>query len=99
MKNYIQFNMAALSINLPDPIAKASNEVAKRIGISRTEFIRQAIIHELKIVESKFELEEMVKSFNSIKTSKKYHNEVIILENLDSELPLEENEWWNKKKR
>ena len=91
--------MKALSINLPDSIAKASNEAAKKIGISRTEFIRQAILHELKIVESRFELENMIKSFNAIKTSKKYLEEMKVFENLDTDLPKENNQWWNKKKR
>jgi metal-responsive CopG/Arc/MetJ family transcriptional regulator len=43
----MKYNMISLSIILPDTIAKASNEAAKKLGISRTEFIRQAIIHEL----------------------------------------------------
>ncbi|WP_395476954.1 ribbon-helix-helix protein, CopG family [Rickettsia endosymbiont of Pantilius tunicatus] len=35
--------MTNLSITIPDDIAKASNEVAKKLGLSRTAFIRQAI--------------------------------------------------------
>ncbi|BBJ31128.1 hypothetical protein RAS_02370 [Rickettsia asiatica] len=47
--------MTSLSITLPDNIAKASNEIAKKLGLSRTAFIRQAIIHELDILQSQFE--------------------------------------------
>ena len=36
---HIILNMTSLSITLPDTIAKASNEAAKELGVSRTEFI------------------------------------------------------------
>ena len=44
---HIILNMTSLSITISDTIAKASNEAEKELGVSRTEFIRRAIIHEL----------------------------------------------------
>lgn len=62
----IEFDMTNISITIPDDIAKASNEVAKKLGLSRTAFIRQAIIHELDNLQSKFEQEWIIKSFNAM---------------------------------
>lgn len=39
----IEFDMTNLSITIPDYIAKASNEVAKKLKLARTTLIRQAI--------------------------------------------------------
>jgi hypothetical protein len=52
---YTIFNMTNLSIILPDTIAEASTKVAKELGVSRTEFIRRAIIHELDNYKTKSE--------------------------------------------
>jgi metal-responsive CopG/Arc/MetJ family transcriptional regulator len=89
--------MTSLSITLPDTIAKASNEAAKELGVSRTEFIRRAIIHELNNFKTKSEEMEIIKSFNAMKQSAKYINESEeLIDNLFTELPQEEDEWWNK---
>ncbi|KHO04087.1 ribbon-helix-helix domain-containing protein [Rickettsia felis] len=91
--------MTSLSITLPDNIAKASNEIAKKLGLSRTAFIRQAIIHELNNLQSQFEQDDIIKSFNAMKKSKKYLEEMTeITENLNSELLEEKEKWWSKKK-
>ncbi|WP_425359982.1 MULTISPECIES: ribbon-helix-helix domain-containing protein [unclassified Candidatus Tisiphia] len=89
--------MTSLSITLPDTIAKASNEDAKKLRISRTEFIRQAIIHELSSFQLPAEQVAIVKSFTAMKKSKKYIEEMVeITETLNSELPQEEKKWWSK---
>jgi metal-responsive CopG/Arc/MetJ family transcriptional regulator len=91
--------MTSLSIKLPDTIAKASNEAAKSLGMSRTEFIRQAIVHELDSFKTKVGETEIIKSFAAMKKSKEYLKEAEnITETLFSELPKEEDEWWNKPK-
>jgi metal-responsive CopG/Arc/MetJ family transcriptional regulator len=83
---------------LPDPLAKASQEAAKTLGISRTQFIRQAIAHELESFQAELEREAMVRSVLAMKNSKKYLKESDeIDEGLNSDLPKEE-EWWNKDK-
>ncbi|HJD65116.1 MAG TPA: ribbon-helix-helix protein, CopG family [Rickettsia endosymbiont of Diachasma alloeum] len=77
---------------MPDDIAKASNEVAKKLGLSRTAFIRQAIIHELDNLQSKFEQERIIKSFNAMKKSPQYLEEAEkIIDDLNSELLEEES--------
>jgi len=64
--------MTNLSIILPDTIAEASTKVAKELGVSRTEFIRRAIIHELDNYKTKSEELGIIKSFNAMKQSTKY---------------------------
>ena len=49
--------MTTLSINLPTTLAKASQEAAMNLGISRTQFIRQAITHEIAHYQAKLEEE------------------------------------------
>jgi len=91
--------MTSLSITIPDDIAKASNDIAKKLGLSRTAFIRQAIIHELDNLQSKFEQEDIIKSFNAMKKSPEYLEEAEeIMNGLNSELLEEDEEWWSKKK-
>ncbi|WP_052290649.1 hypothetical protein [Rickettsia akari] len=79
--------MTSLSMTLPNNIAKASN-IAKKLELSRTAFIRQAIIHELNNLQSQFEQDDIIKSFNAMKKSKKYLEEMTemteITENLNS---------------
>ena len=96
---YIVFNMTSLSITLPDTIAKASNDAARSLGLSRTEFIRLAIVHELNSFKTKAGEAEIIKSFEAMRNSKEYLKEAEdITETLFSELPKEEDEWWNKGK-
>lgn len=91
--------MASLSITLPDTIAEASNEAARNLGVSRTEFIRRAIVHELDIFKTKVRESEIIKSFDAMKKSKEYLKEAEdITESLFSELPQEEDNWWDRSK-
>lgn len=91
--------MTSLSITLPDTLAKASQEAAGKLGISRTQFIRQAIAHELEKFQSQLEQEAIVKSISAMKKNKKYLAESEkITGGLNSDLPDEGEEWWNKKK-
>lgn len=91
--------MTTLSIILPEPLAKASQEVAQKLGISRTQFIRQAIAHELKNYEERLEQEAMLKSIAAMKKDKKYLEESEkIMNEMNSDLPNDGDEWWKKKK-
>ena len=86
-----------LSINLPDTLAKASQEAAGKLGISRTEFIRQAIAHEIKQFEAQREEEAMVKSMLAMKQSKRYLKETNdITEGFKTDLPKDKDKWWSK---
>lgn len=90
--------MVNLSISLPNDIAQASNKIAKKLGISRTEFIRQAVTHELKNVQSRLEQNKIIQCFNSMKSSNTYieESEEIISE-LDINISDEQEGWWNNK--
>lgn len=89
--------MKCFTISLPDEIVQASNDTAKALGISRTEFIRQAVIHELSNIRTDIAQKEIIKVFNSMKMSGDYISESEeIIDNLNSDLPEEEEEWWNK---
>ncbi|WP_417905383.1 hypothetical protein [Candidatus Tisiphia endosymbiont of Micropterix aruncella] len=91
--------MISLSITLPNNIATASNEVAKKLGISRTEFIRKAVIHELNNFQIQLEQNDIIKSFTAMKKSKEYLKESEeLIESLNSNLPQEKEEWWNNRK-
>jgi predicted transcriptional regulator len=91
--------MTTLSIILSDSLAKASLEVAGKLGITRTQFIRQAILHELENFQVKLEQEAIIRSISAMKNSKKYLKEAEkIVEEFNSDLPEEGEGWWNKKK-
>lgn len=82
--------MTTLSVVLPDYLANESKKVAQKLGVSRTQFIRQAISHELKIVNTQFEQEAMIKSILAMKNCQEYLKESEeITEGLNSILPTE----------
>ncbi len=88
--------MTTLSIALPNKLAEASQEVARKLGLSRTEFIRQAIAHELEAVKAKFEQEAIIKSFNAMKQNQAYLSEADELDTgFDTDLPKDGDDWWN----
>ena len=89
--------MTALSIVLPDNLAKESQEAARRLHLTRTEFIRQAIIHELEKLHKQFEQEAMSRSFQAMKKSPKYLAESdAIDQGLKGALPKDKDDWWKK---
>lgn len=90
--------MQTLSLVLPDQLAFASQSVAAEIGVSRTEFIRRAIKHELDRYEMEKEQVEIVESFNAMKKSKSYlaESEEMMAE-MSSILPKDKKQWWKKK--
>jgi predicted transcriptional regulator len=90
--------MTTLSIILPDALAKASQDAAGKLGISRTQFIRRAIAHELAHFQSQLEQEAIVKSFSAMKNEAYLKEIEEITEELNSDLPNEEENWWNKTK-
>lgn len=90
--------MTALSIHVPDKLAKASQKAARTLGVSRAEFIRQAIIHELENLRVRMELETMAKSFTAMKKHPDYLSEIEDFEgDLNNNLPVDKEEWWKKK--
>jgi metal-responsive CopG/Arc/MetJ family transcriptional regulator len=90
--------MTSLSIALPDDIVKASTEIAKKIGISRTEFIRQAVIHEIHNIQANIEQQNIIASFNVMKKSQEYLNSSEeLIDDFGCSLPQEQDEWWKNK--
>jgi metal-responsive CopG/Arc/MetJ family transcriptional regulator len=90
--------MGAVLINLPEFITENSTKAAKYLGISRTEFIKQAIIHELDNLKKNTEERKIAKVFQEMKKSEKYLNESNeIIDSLSIILPEEKTTWWNKK--
>jgi metal-responsive CopG/Arc/MetJ family transcriptional regulator len=91
--------MSALSIQLPDTLAKASKHAAHKLGISRAEFIRQAIEHELESLEARREIESIAKSFKALKKNASYLKEIQELDEgfNTTTLPKDKKQWWKKK--
>jgi len=92
--------MTALSLHLSDKLAKASHEAAKAMGISRTEFIRQALTHELENFYTDQERQAIARCFSAMRKNKRYIIQSKKLETDfgDTELPDEKDEWWTGKK-
>ena len=79
-------------------MAKASKEVAKNLGVSRAQLIRQAIAHEIENFKSRIAQKAIVSSITAMKKSKTYLSESEeITGGLNSVLPKDEDEWWSKK--
>lgn len=89
--------MAALSIQLSDDLAIASQHAAQKLGVSRSHFIRQAIEHELQSFQERSEREAMAKSMVALRKSQTYLEESEELDELlHSSLPEEQDQWWTK---
>ena len=87
--------MAAISLNLPDGLAQESKAVAEKIGITRTELIRQALRHELDKVEARIERAAMAEAFKTMRDDSSYIQESEALyEGLPESLPVETDNWW-----
>ena len=88
--------MTALSIKLPDELAESSRQIARRIGISRSELIRRALVHEIEAVQASLERQAMAQSLRLLAQRPE---DLAAAEALDEALsePLagEGDEWWN----
>ncbi|MBX9587143.1 MAG: ribbon-helix-helix protein, CopG family [Gammaproteobacteria bacterium] len=87
--------MTALSITLPGRLAAESARLAERMGISRTEFIRVAVKHEVARIEKEMMLRSMVKSFQAMRKDKHYITESEALdEGFSGEKIEDRDDWW-----
>ena len=75
--------MMAISLKLPDELVKESTRLADRLGITRAEFIRQAVRHEHLRLQCQPEQLAMASSLRSMAQDPAYRKES---EALDSEL-------------
>ena len=88
--------MTALSIIVPDELAEDSSLIAKKMHISRSQFIRLAIEHEIKAYRLMTEQQDMAVGFKALKLQANYLNEINELEQLDVNLKDEGEFWWKK---
>lgn len=87
--------MIALSITLPGSLASESKRLAERLGLSRSEFIRIAVKHEVARMEKELKLKAMAQSFKALRKDKKYLAEINDLDQGFSEDTIEDaDDWW-----
>ena len=85
--------MKALSIKLPEELAEQSRQVARRLGITRSELIRQALVHQIDQVQAGLERRAMAQSLHAMGGAV---DETEALDRaLDETLPEEKDGWWN----
>jgi len=87
--------MAAISLKLPDDLAEESKALAEQLGITRTEFIRQALRHEVREIKAEIERQAMAEALKAMREDPDYLQESEQLENgLEPPLPNEPDHWW-----
>ena len=74
--------MKLMSLKLSDQIFARSTEIAKKLGISRMAFVRQAVEHEIERIEKRQELEAMASSLAAIKAKPEYWEDSTEWQNL-----------------
>ncbi len=87
--------MAAISLKLPDDLAEESKILAEQLGITRTEFIRQALRHEVREIKAKIERQAMAEALEAMREDPDYLQESEQLETgLAHPFPNEPDHWW-----
>jgi metal-responsive CopG/Arc/MetJ family transcriptional regulator len=90
---YTELVMIALSIKLPEELAERSRRVARKLGITRSELIRQALIHEIDQVQAGLERRAMAQSLQALAETA---DEIEALDRaFDETLPEDKEGWWN----
>lgn len=86
--------MPTLTVKMPEPLAKESQQAAENLGMTRSAFIRQALEHELANIRADQERQHMAASFRAMAASPDYMRESEMLDQgLGDSLP-EEADWW-----
>ena len=87
--------MTAISLKLPDELARKSTEAAEKMGISRAELIRVALEHELADIGKRLERADMVKAVEAMREDPDYERLSASLDQgLTDDLPNEPENWW-----
>lgn len=87
--------MASISLHLPDDLALESAQVAERLGLSRTELIRQAIRHELDAIAARLEREAMAAALARMQGDETYRLDSEALDaGLEDRVAEEPDAWW-----
>lgn len=93
---YTEAVMVALSIKLPQELAEMSRQVARKLGITRSELIRQALVHEIEHIEASLERRAMAESLRAMAGTDSAARENDALDQaLDEVLPEEKEGWWS----
>lgn len=87
--------MTAISISLPNKLASQSKHIASELGLSRSEFIRMAITHEIERTKKEMQLNSVISAFKRMKKSDEYRREAEQLDTaFDDELGNDIDDWW-----
>ena len=87
--------MTAISLKLPDELARKSTKVAEKMGISRAELIRVALEHELADISKRLERADMATAVEAMREDPDYERESASLDQgLTGDLPNELENWW-----
>lgn len=87
--------MKSLLLSFPEMLISKSDDAANQLGVSRSEFIRQAVIHELEKLAKRTKENDIVSSFEAMKKSKTYLKEIGFLDDgLAENINGEEDVWW-----
>lgn len=89
--------MSAISIHLPGVLARTSQKLATRLQMSRAQFIRMAIEHEIQHWQIQQEQSAMAKSFAAMRGKKRYLSESQeIMSEFNSSVEDDGEQWWKK---
>lgn len=89
--------VSAISIKLPDDLLSESTHVAEEMGLSRSELIRQALIHEIAHFKAAKERQAMADSFRAMTKDADYLAQCDELDTgLNGVLPSESEQWWSR---
>jgi metal-responsive CopG/Arc/MetJ family transcriptional regulator len=88
--------MKSLLLSFPEFLISESDKAAVQLGVSRSEFIRQSVIHELKKLAKRTRENNIISSFDAMKKSNNYLKESTILDDgFVEEINIDEDdEWW-----
>ena len=88
--------MKSLLLSFPEFLISESDKAAVQLGVSRSEFIRQSVIHELKKLAKRTRENNIISSFDAMKKSDVYLKESVILDDgLVEEINIGEDDgWW-----
>lgn len=86
--------MRAISLHLTEELANMSQAMAKKLNISRTQFIRLAISHEIQRMEKSMLLNDMAQGLQQVASDASYQDLCGALDTeFGSDLMDDDNEW------
>lgn len=89
--------MSAISVKLPDSLLQESTQIAEEMGLSRSELIRLALVHEITHFKAAKERQAMAESLRAMKQDSNYLTQSDELDaGLNDVLPPETEQWWSR---